>query len=294
MGGMNGSPKFSLPDPALLKALFAACTKKISEFKLRVDSDRDEFGMSLEFIEALRPFFQFLYHCYFRVGVRGAANIPKGGAAILVANHSGTVPYDGVMSHLAVFNEGPSDRPLRFLVDDFVFKLPLLGGAISRTGGVPASYENALRLLRKGELVMIFPEGVAGIGKTYDERYSLHNFGKGGFVRLAVETKAPVVPVAIVGAEEIHPLIWKSEQLGKTLGLPFLPFTPTFPWLGPLGIVPLPSKWRIVFGKPIVYAKAQKAKAKDDAFVAREVEKMRKMIESMLARELSKRTSIWI
>jgi 1-acyl-sn-glycerol-3-phosphate acyltransferase len=241
-----------------------------------------------------RPLFQFLYYNYFRVDAKGVANIPAKGPAIIVANHSGTLPYDGTMTHLAVYNELKSKRLVRFLVDDFVFQIPCLRGFIERTGGVRASFANAEKLLRDGNLVVIFPEGVAGVGKTYDEKYRLLPFSRGGFVRLAVKVRAPIIPLSIIGAEEIHPLIWKSKELGRMLGVPFMPFTPTFPWLGPLGLVPLPSKWKLIFGKPVRYAKAKSSDARNDKFIAHEAEKMRLVIQKTLDRELKKRKSIWI
>src|SRR5690606_995862 len=130
------------------------------------------------------------------------------------------------------------------LVDDFVYRLPFIGDFMTRCGAVRASMQNAERLLRQEEVVAVFPEGTKGIGKPFERRYRLERFGRGGFVRLALRTGAPVVPVAIVGAEEIHPLIARWEWLARQIGLPYFPVTPTFPWLGLLGLIPLPSKWR--------------------------------------------------
>jgi len=278
----------------LLQKLAQEYLGKFHNLKEIIDEDRDEFGVSPTFMEWLRPFFQFLYFEYFRVDAVGVKSIPAKSPAILVANHSGTIPYDGVMSHLAVFNEHRAGRPVRFLVDDFIYKIPLLGGIIERSGGVRASFDNATRLLEDGHLVMIFPEGVEGIGKTYDERYKLRPFKRGGFVRLAIKMKVPVIPVSIIGAEEIHPLIWKSHTLADRLGVPFLPFTPTFPWLGPLGLVPLPSKWKIIFGKPISFNKFKPADARNNKLVMKHAEKIRLMIQRTLDREIKKRKSIWI
>lgn len=249
--------------------------------------------MDEKFIEALRPLFQFLYHIYFRVDAIGVENVPQHKPAILVANHSGGLPYDGVMIHLAVYNNHISGRNVRFLVEDFIFNIPLLSEFITRAGGVRACHANATDLLRSGNLIAVFPEGVKGVGKSYDDRYKLERFGNGGFVRLAMRTKMPIIPVSVIGAEEIHPVVWKSHLLGKALGVPFIPFTPTFPWLGPLGLIPLPSKWRIVFGKPIFFDKFGPKDAENDKLVLTHSERIREIIQKTLNRELKNRKSIW-
>lgn len=254
----------------------------------------DEFGMDPSFIETLKPFFQFLYYVYFRVDAEGVKNIPSRGPAILVSNHSGALPYDGTMIHLAIFNKHPARRNVRFLVDNFVFDLPLLGRFIEKTGGVRANHENATAILLRGNLIAVFPEGVAGISKTYDERYKLKRFGHGGFVRLAMRTGAPIIPAAVIGAEEIHPIIWKSRTLAEPLGIPFIPFTPTFPWLGPLGLVPLPSKWRIVFGKPVPFSGFKSEDAENDKLVQRHALKIQNSVQKMIDMALKRRRSIWI
>lgn len=259
-----------------------------------IGGGEDEFGVHRAMIEILRPFFQFLYYNYFRVKAEGVSHVPNRGPAILVANHAGALPYDGTMVHLAVYNEHPARREVRFLVDDFVFRLPLVSTIVQRTGGIKASQENATRLIQHNHLVMVFPEGVKGMGKTYDQRYRLQRFGRGGFVRLALRTKTPVVPVAIIGSEEIHPLIWKSHQLAKPLGLPFMPFTPTFPWLGPLGAVPLPSKWQIIFGPPMHYEHLQPGDAENSELVLDEAEHVRTTIQRMIDRALAHRKSMWV
>ncbi len=256
-------------------------------------TDLDPFGLDPAFVESLRPLFHFLYATYFRVTAEGVGHVPVRGPAILVANHAGALPYDGTMVHLAVSNEHPRrPRNVRFLVDDFVFRVPPLARFIERTGGVPATFDNAMQLLRMGELVVIFPEGVEGVGKAFDERYRLRPFVHAGFVRLALKTGAPIVPVSIVGSEEIHPIVWKSEVLAEPLGVPFVPFTPTFPWLGPLGLVPLPSKWRIHFGRPVRLGR-HPVQARNEAFVATEAERVRTRIQRRIDALLAERTSIW-
>lgn len=262
--------------------------------KNKAHAPKDEFGMDPHFIEKLRPFFQFLYYIYFRVNAVGVENIPAKGPAILVANHSGALPYDGVMMHLAVHNDHIKGRTVRFLVEDFVFNLPLVGEFISRAGGVRACHENATSLLNRNELVAVFPEGVKGISKLYDDRYKLTRFGRGGFIRLAMRTRAPIIPVTVIGAEETHPIIWRSEALAKGFGLPFIPFTPTFPWLGPLGLVPLPTKWKIVFGKPVSFKDFNAHDALDDALVNKKADAIKNTIQRTIDKELARRRSIWI
>lgn len=258
------------------------------------EGEIDEFGTDQGMIEILRPFFQFLYHNYFRVEAEGLSHVPTQGPAILVGNHAGVLPYDGSMVHLAVYNEHQTRRNVRFLVDDFVFRLPLVGTIVQRTGGIKATHDNATQLIQKGHLVMIFPEGVRGMGKTYDHRYQLQQFGRGGFVRLALRTGAPIIPVAIIGSEEIHPIIWKSHQLAAPLHIPFFPFSVTFPWLGPLGVVPLPSKWHIIFGEPVRFDHLSPTTAENRELVLNETEQIRGKIQSTIDKALARRKSIWV
>lgn len=253
----------------------------------------DEFGMDEAVLDMLRPFFQFMYHEYFRAEVVGAENIPKDGPALLIANHSGGIAYDGVMINLAVYNTLEEKRYVRFLVDDFGYYLPFLGTFLQRTGGIRACHENAMRLLDHGHLILVFPEGIKGVSKLFDKRYKLERFGRGGYVKLAMRTGVPIIPTAVIGAEEIHPLIWKSEKLGKMFGLPYFPFTPTFPWLGPLGAIPLPTKWKIIFDKPISFSEYYAKDAEKPKLVEKVSMQIRKRIQDILDTNLKKRESIW-
>lgn len=253
----------------------------------------DEFGMDPNLVWYLRPFFEFLYYHYFRVDTVGVKNIPSDKPAIIVSNHAGSIPYDGVMINLAVYNEHPKKRPVRFLVHDFAFKLPLIGSFVERAGGVRASPENAQKLLAHNQLILAFPEGIKGIGKPYEQRYKLQKFGSGGFVRLAIKSGVPIIPTAVIGSEEIHPIVFASEEIARPLGVPFFPLTPTFPWLGPLGLIPLPTKWRIVFGKPISFRKYKKSDADNDRLVGRITEDVRSKVQTMINAALKKRKSIW-
>lgn len=253
----------------------------------------DEFGLDPNFVWYLRPFFEFLYHHYFRVSTVGIKNIPIKEPAVIVANHAGSLPYDGVMVNLAVYNKHPKKRGVRFLVHDFAFELPVLGKFIERAGGVRASPKNAQMLLKNGQLILVFPEGIKGIGKPYEKKYKLQQFGKGGFIRIAIRSKVPIIPTAIIGSEEIHPIVYSSQVIGKSLGVPFFPLTPTFPWLGPLGLVPLPTKWKIIFGKPIYLDNVKPADAENDELVMKLAEDIRKKIQKTINAALSKRKSIW-
>ncbi len=208
-----------------------------------------EFGFDPGLRERLEPLLRFFYRFYWRVQVVGAENIPKEGRAVLVANHAGILPFDGLMLANAIFREtGRTSWPL---VEDFFYYAPVLGTLLSRIGFVRACQENAQRLLADDELAIVFPEGIKGIVKPYRNRYRLQRFGRGGFVKLALVSDAPVIPVAIVGSEEAHPILSNSSTLAKALDLPFFPVTPLFPLLGPFGLWPLPSKWTIRIGEPV-------------------------------------------
>jgi 1-acyl-sn-glycerol-3-phosphate acyltransferase len=213
------------------------------------DYEVDEFGFDPQITEVLSAAIEPLAEKWFRLEVRGIENIPTDGGALLVANHSGTVPIDGLITGYAV--KKYSGRNLRPLGADLVFSLPFVGQIARKVGATLACTEDAERLLTTGELAGVWPEGFKGIGKPFAERYKLQRFGRGGFVSSAMRAQVPIVPVSIVGAEEIYPLVGNVPSLARLLGLPYLPITPFFPLLGPLGMIPLPSKWIIEFGEPI-------------------------------------------
>ena len=181
----------------------------------------------------------------------------------------------------------------RPLVLNWAFELPFLSFFMRKVGGVPASPFNAKRLLEQDELVMVFPEGVKGTGKPFSERYRLQRFGRGGFVEVALRTGAPIIPVAVVGAEEIYPMLGQSSALARIAGAPFLPLTPTFPWLGPLGLVPLPSRWRIEFCEPIETAHLGPAAADDPMLVFNLTDQVRETIQQTLYTLLMQRRSVF-
>jgi 1-acyl-sn-glycerol-3-phosphate acyltransferase len=253
----------------------------------------DEFGRDAKFTETIRPLLEFLYTVWWRVEPAGVENVPAEGPALVVANHSGVLPWDGVMMTLALRHEHPARRECRMLALDMFALLPFLAPALARTGAVRASQENGERLLRAGALVGVFPEGVKGVGKRYRDRYKLARFGRGGFVRLALRTGAPIVPCAVVGAEEIHPVLAKADWVGRPFGLPYFPITPSFPLLGLLGVIPLPTKWSIDFADPLPTAQYGPEAAEDPILVNRLSEQVRSIIQQMIDGRLARRRSIW-
>jgi 1-acyl-sn-glycerol-3-phosphate acyltransferase len=212
----------------------------------------DEFGFDPELNAAVfMPAALALYRRWFRVQSRGLDHIPGSGAALVVANHSGVLPLDAIMLQAGIFADHPQSRNLRLLGADVVYSLPGLASLARRSGHTRADPAEAQRLLAAGELVGVFPEGFKGIGKPFSERYRLQRFGRGGFARTAMQAGVPMIPCAIVGAEEIYPMIGNAEPVARALHLPYFPVTPLFPWLGPVGAVPLPSKWIIEFCEPV-------------------------------------------
>jgi 1-acyl-sn-glycerol-3-phosphate acyltransferase len=269
---------------AALKAVFEAIR---APMPVEPEQQPDR-GYDQDFMERADPLLDFLWSKYFRVSLRGMENVPTDGPALVVANHSGGLPYDGAMLIHAFYRLHPKHRPLRPLVANFAFRSRWMAPVISRIGGVRASMENALDLLMSGNLVGVFPEGLRGVGKLYRERYRLSHFGRGGFVRLAREAKVPIIPVAIVGAEEIHPLLGRMTRLAKPLGLPYIPITPTFPLLGPLGLLPVPTKWSIRIGEPLEIPPADES-GQDTLEIA---ETVRRRLDQMIADLLIQRRSI--
>jgi 1-acyl-sn-glycerol-3-phosphate acyltransferase len=252
----------------------------------------DNWGFDEEFAEAAMPFMEFLYRTWWRVEVDGILNVPSHGRALLVGNHAGSFfPWDAFMIGTSILEEHPLPRFARFLVLNWAFELPYVSVAIRKFGGVPASPYNAIRLLEEDELVGVFPEGVKGTGKDFKDRYRLQRFGRGGFVEIALRTGAPIVPVAVVGSEEIYPKLGESRALARLTGAPFFPITPTFPLLGPLGAVPLPSRWRIEFCDPIDVSQYGPDAADDRTLVFEISERVRDTIQEKLYENLVKRGS---
>jgi 1-acyl-sn-glycerol-3-phosphate acyltransferase len=263
--------------------------------RLRGEYHEDEWGFDEEFAEAVYPLFEFLYEVWWRVEPDGILNVPSHGRALLVSNHAGALfPFDASMILLAIMKRHPLPRWARFMVLDWAFVLPFLSAFMRRVGGVPASRHNAHRLLEQEHLVMVFPEGAKGTGKQFSERYRLQRFGRGGFAEVALRTGAPIVPVAVVGSEEIYPKLGDARPVARMLGAPFVPVTPTFPWLGPLGTIPLPAKWRIEFCEPIDVSGYGPDAAEDRRLLFDISEQVRETIQGKLYENLVKRGSAFL
>jgi 1-acyl-sn-glycerol-3-phosphate acyltransferase len=262
--------------------------------RLEGDYDEDEWGFDEGFTELVEPFFGFLYESWWRVKVTGAERVPAHGRALLTANHAGILPWDATMISMALLREHPLPRYPRFMVLNWAFDLPWISTGMRKVGGVVASPFNAMRLLEQDHLVAVFPEGVKGTGKPYSERYRLQRFGRGGFVEIALRTGSPIVPVAVVGSEEIYPKLADLPAVARLIGAPYFPVTPTFPLLGPLGIVPLPSKWRIEFLEPIETASYGPEGAEDRALVLELSERVRGEIQQALYANLVRRGPAFI
>jgi 1-acyl-sn-glycerol-3-phosphate acyltransferase len=262
--------------------------------RLTGEFEVDDFGFDPELTDTvLMALARPLYKRWFRVEVRGIENIPDSGGALVVANHSGAIAIDSLMTSIAVHDEHPRHRFLRSLGADLVFGVPFLGELARKGGATLASNSDAERLLGRGELVGVWPEGFKGIGKPFSERYKLQRFGRGGFVSAALRTRTPIVPCAIVGAEEIYPILGNMPALARLLGLPYAPITPIWPWLGPLGLVPLPSKWLIEFGAPVPTDSFGEHAAEDPMLVFDLTDQVRQTIQQTLYALLVQRRSVF-
>jgi 1-acyl-sn-glycerol-3-phosphate acyltransferase len=259
----------------------------------REDLPGDGFGFDSEFTDRVTKVALWFYRNYWRVETEGVTNVPARGRALLVANHAGIIPYDGAMIRTAILAEHPHPRHARMLVVDWAFAMPFTNMLLVKTGNVLAHPDNATALLERDELVGVFPEGVKGAAKPYRNRYRIRRFGRGGFVQVALRTGAPIIPVAVVGSEEIHPVITDLQPLARLLRLPTIPITPTFPWLGPAGLIPLPSKWLIAFGRPIDVSRHGPEAAGDARLVLELSEQVREWIQSAVPRLLVKRKTIF-
>jgi 1-acyl-sn-glycerol-3-phosphate acyltransferase len=254
----------------------------------------DEFGHDPDLVEhVLAPLLRPLYRHWWRVETRGLEHVPSSGSALVVGNHAGTLPFDALMVALALLDEHPAHRSLRMLAADLAFDLPVVAPLARKSGNTLACAEDATRLLEAGELVGVWPEGYKGLGKPYRERYHLQRFGRGGFVEIALRTGAPIVPVAVVGSEEIYPMLANLRRLARLLGFPYFPVTPTFPALGPLGAIPLPSKWLIEFCPPIETASLGPEAAMDPMALFDLTDQVRDTIQQTVHRNLLARRSIF-
>jgi 1-acyl-sn-glycerol-3-phosphate acyltransferase len=290
-----------VPEPAQQQPATADWERRLADLlsfarrRIAGDYQIDEFGFDRDLTEnVLMPPLKPLYEKWFRVETIGLSNIPMAGGALLVANHSGTLPLDALMTSYGIASEHPAQRHMRMLGADLVFRTPVLGALARKSGQTLACNPDAERLLSSGELVGVWPEGFKGIGKPFKDRYKLQRFGRGGFVSAALKTGVPIIPCSIVGAEEIYPMIGDIKALARLFGFPYFPVTPFFPLLGPLGAIPLPSKWYIEFGEPIRTDVFGENPADDPMLVFNLTDQIRETIQQTLYRLLTQRRNVFL
>lgn len=256
----------------------------------------DDFGFDDEFFEFVAPYLlAALYKRYWRVEPIGLENLPTESGALLVANHSGVIPIDASMVKAACWFQSPERRRnVRILIERLVYDLPYLNVFFQRTGQCLAHPENTIRLLEKDELVLVFPEGVKGISQPYHKRYRLQRFGRGGFVRMALQTGKPIIPVAVIGAEECYRVLFNWKFGVEAIGVPYIPISTTFPWFGPFGMIPAPTKWYIVFGKPLSFDEYGPEDAQNDALVQTLSRRVREIVQRMLLETLERRRTVYL
>jgi len=229
-----------------------------------------------------------LYRYWFRVETFGIERVPAGGV-LLVANHAGQLPFDAMMIATAMLIEADPPRLVRGMAEYWVAELPFVSELAARGGAVSGTPETCREMLEAGEAVLVFPEGVRGMNKLYRDRYRLQRFGT-GFLRLALQARVPIVPIAVVGSEEQQPGLANLRGLARALGMPAFPVTPTFPWLGPLGLLPLPVKYRIYFGEPMHF---EGSPNDEDAVIEAKVAQVREAIEALFERGLEERKGVF-
>jgi 1-acyl-sn-glycerol-3-phosphate acyltransferase len=263
--------------------------------RLTGDYSVDEFGFDPHFTDAIvMPLLRTVFTSWFRVDVTGIHNLPQSGGALVVANHAGVLPFDGLMASVAVRDRHPANRALRLLAADIVFDSPVLSQAARKAGHTMACTADAHRLLSKGEITAVFPEGYKGLGKRFKDRYKLQRFGRGGFVSAALRTGAPIIPCSIVGSEEIYPMVGDLRLLARLFGLPYFPITPLFPLAGPIGMIPLPSKWHIEFGEPIPTVGYDDSAPEDPMVTFELTDQVRETIQQTLYRLLANRRNTFL
>ena len=256
----------------------------------------DDWGRSERLVSAFEPVLDFYYRYWFRVEHEGLENVPSEGGALLVANHSGALPPDAPMIMTAIRNDHPHPRPLYMLAEHWFKGYPGVGMLANKMGAVAAHRENAQRLLRdEGKLAIVFPEGQKGTRKVLWQRYKLRRFGRGGFVRTAIRARVPIVPIAVVGAEEAMPIFAHMRSVQRLTGLVYAPLNHAFPWFGPLaGGMYLPAKFKIRFLEPIDMS-AYPLDVMDDAAEIQMIsERIRAGIAAELEQMLDERESVWL
>ncbi len=261
--------------------------------RMKGEYETDEWGLDWEFVEAVRPFFDFMYKIYWRVETTGIEHIPDYDRALLVSNHSGQLPWDGTMIMAAVLNEHPAQRLVRNLYDSWYPTLPFISSTLVKMGQALGSIENGIRLLEQDELVGAFPEGYKGLSKRFRDRYKLARFERGDFAKMALLTESPIIPVSVVGAEETYVTLANSSTLAKATGFPYFPISFRFPWFGLLGVVPFPTKWYIDFGEPILTDSNGSEEAENLVLVSQLADQVRNIIQEMVNSRLAQRRSLF-
>jgi 1-acyl-sn-glycerol-3-phosphate acyltransferase len=261
--------------------------------RFKGEYETDEWGMDWEVLELVRPMLDFLYKVYWRVETQGIENIPDYERALLVSNYSGEMPWDSMMIMTAVLNEHPAQRLVRSLYPEWMPKLPYLSSALVKMGQSLASVENGKKLLDQDELVCVYPEAGRDFSKTYKDRYELKRFRTSDFVKMAVLTGSPLIPVSVVGAEDSYVPLAQIPIPEEFESFPHFPVTVRFPWLGLFGAVPIPSKWYIDFGKPILMDGYSESDAEDPVFISRFADKTRDVIQSMVSERTVNRRSVF-
>jgi 1-acyl-sn-glycerol-3-phosphate acyltransferase len=257
--------------------------------RLAGDYETDEWGLDREFLEAVRPFLDFLYKLYWRVESTGMAHLPDYDGTLLVANRSGLVPWDSLMIMTAVLNEHPAQRLVRNLYDDSLPRVPFIAPTLVKLGQALAAVDNGVRLLRQDELVAVYPEGLSGATKPFSDRYRLAGFGRGEFVRMALLTGTPMIPVAVIGAEESYLSVRRSRLFALLENMAPWSSLQENPWYDPLALLPAPARWSITFGEPIPVTGFGPEAAEDPVVVGRLRDQMRDVIQQMLEQRLAQR-----
>lgn len=276
--------------PLAVRRLEEEVRERIAQAPLRVNEyGFDPYGFSAEATLRTALPTALLYRYYFRVESHDIERVPNG-RVLLIANHAGQFAYDGAMLATAMLLEAQPPRIARGMGEYFLWKVPWLGLLAARTGTMVGTPANCVSMLEADECVMVFPEGARGANKPFHKRYQLQRFGQ-GFMRLALQTGTPIVPVGIVGSEEQQPGLANFENVGRALGLPSLPITVTSPWLGPIGLVmAFPVKYRIYFGEPLRFDGEGN---EEDEVIQEQVETVRSAMHALLQRGLRERRGIF-
>lgn len=280
--------EIELPDPrgVLDRLLGEEQRKRLAALSHMIEGDSryDRFGFSPEAVRRSFPLFHALYRLYFRVQSHGHEHVPGEGPVVLAGNHGGLLPFDGAMAIVDLVLHTDPPRLARTIVDRWAGMLPWVNVFYARVGQVVGTAENFASLLDDGQAVLVFPEGIDGIRKTIAQRYRLQSFHV-GFVEHALRARAPIVPMAVIGSDDQTPILYDVQPLARRLGLPVAPITPTFPWMGPLGLLPYPVRYRIVYGDPLRYHERFGPEGADDPRLVRYLaNQVRRAIQTLIDR----------